>query len=147
MNSDSVGSEGYSLLKDLRLEIEAKDATFSLCFWLYFTSFSTFPVTIIQQVKHFSFSAFHIVAFFPFSGFCVLVGYSGFSESSWSTVFIIYRGLQHSVFCVLYNWVLSFDKLVSSEVGSTFSLHIRFVLVLILDGLLNVWFSWLTLVV
>ncbi|KAL9298115.1 hypothetical protein ACSQ67_024011 [Phaseolus vulgaris] len=50
MNSDSVGSEGYSLLKDLRLEIEAKDATFSLCFWLYFTSFSTFPVTIIQQV-------------------------------------------------------------------------------------------------
>ncbi|KAK7342850.1 hypothetical protein VNO80_25806 [Phaseolus coccineus] len=50
MNSDSVGSEGYSLLKDLRLEIEAKEGTFSLCCWLYFTSFSTFPVTIIQQV-------------------------------------------------------------------------------------------------
>ncbi|XP_020205835.1 SH2 domain-containing protein A isoform X1 [Cajanus cajan] len=50
MGTDAVGSEGYSLLKDLRLDIEVKDATFSLCFWLYFTDSATFPVTIIQQV-------------------------------------------------------------------------------------------------
>ncbi|XP_017406151.1 SH2 domain-containing protein A isoform X2 [Vigna angularis] len=50
MDRDSVGSEEYSLLKDLRLEIEAKDGTFSLCFWLYFTTSSAFPFTIIQQV-------------------------------------------------------------------------------------------------
>ncbi|XP_047150279.1 SH2 domain-containing protein A-like [Vigna umbellata] len=50
MDCASVGSEEYSLLKDLRLEIEAKDGTFSLCFWLYFTTSSAFPSTIIQQV-------------------------------------------------------------------------------------------------
>ncbi|XP_027911313.1 SH2 domain-containing protein A-like isoform X2 [Vigna unguiculata] len=50
MDSDSVGSQEYSLLKDLRLQIEPKDGTFSLCFWLYFTTSSTFPSTIIQQV-------------------------------------------------------------------------------------------------
>ncbi|KAH1210222.1 SH2 domain-containing protein A [Glycine max] len=50
MDTDAVGSEGYSPLKELRLEIEVKEGTFSLCFWLYLTSSTTFPVTIIQQV-------------------------------------------------------------------------------------------------
>ncbi|BAT99664.1 hypothetical protein VIGAN_10116000 [Vigna angularis var. angularis] len=45
-----MGSEEYSLLKDSTIEIEAKDETFSLCFWLYFTTSSAFPSTIIQQV-------------------------------------------------------------------------------------------------
>ncbi|XP_027354900.1 SH2 domain-containing protein A-like isoform X2 [Abrus precatorius] len=43
-------SHGYSLLKDLRLEIEVKDGTFSLYFWVYLMSSATFPATIIQQV-------------------------------------------------------------------------------------------------
>lgn len=50
MGTDAVGSEGYSPLKDLRLEIEVKEGTFSLCFWVYLKSSTTFPVTIIQQV-------------------------------------------------------------------------------------------------
>ncbi|XP_057447646.1 SH2 domain-containing protein B-like isoform X3 [Lotus japonicus] len=50
MGTDSMGSEGYSPLKDLRLEIEVKERTFSLCFWVYLMNSTTFPATIIQQV-------------------------------------------------------------------------------------------------
>ncbi|KAL2328274.1 hypothetical protein Fmac_021701 [Flemingia macrophylla] len=50
METGAVGGQHYSLLKDLRLDIEVKDGTFSLCFWLYLTTSTTFPVTVIQQV-------------------------------------------------------------------------------------------------
>ncbi|MED6150338.1 hypothetical protein PIB30_071369 [Stylosanthes scabra] len=48
--SDAMEKARYSLLKDLRAEIEVKDGTFSLCFWVYLTNSTTFPATIIQQV-------------------------------------------------------------------------------------------------
>ncbi|MED6156268.1 hypothetical protein PIB30_013074 [Stylosanthes scabra] len=48
--SDAMGNARYSLLKDLRAEIEVKDGTFSLCFWVYLTNSTMFPATIIQQV-------------------------------------------------------------------------------------------------
>ncbi|MED6156266.1 hypothetical protein PIB30_013072 [Stylosanthes scabra] len=48
--SDAMGNTRYSLLKDLRAEIEVKDGTFSLCFWVYLTNSTTFPATIIQQL-------------------------------------------------------------------------------------------------
>ncbi|XLR01059.1 hypothetical protein S83_067257, partial [Arachis hypogaea] len=50
MFTDAIGNAGYSLLKDLRAEIEVKDGTFSLCFWVYLANSTTFPATIIQQV-------------------------------------------------------------------------------------------------
>lgn len=49
MANGVVDSVEYSLLKDLRAEIEGEGA-FSLCFWVYIMSSSTFPATIIQQV-------------------------------------------------------------------------------------------------
>lgn len=52
LNTDAImGSEGYSTLKDLRVEIDGKEGTFSLCFWVYLMRSTTFPATIIQQVK------------------------------------------------------------------------------------------------
>ncbi|KAE9592859.1 putative transcription factor STAT family [Lupinus albus] len=50
MATDAMGIDGYSLLNDLKLEIEAKEGTFSLCFWVYLMSSTTFPATVIQQV-------------------------------------------------------------------------------------------------
>ncbi|XP_015958462.1 SH2 domain-containing protein A isoform X1 [Arachis duranensis] len=50
MFTDAIGNAGYSLLKDLRAEIEVKDGIFSLCFWVYLANSTTFPATIIQQV-------------------------------------------------------------------------------------------------
>ncbi|RYR11468.1 hypothetical protein Ahy_B04g068990 isoform B [Arachis hypogaea] len=50
MFTDAIGNAGYSLLNDLRAEIEVKDGTFSLCFWVYLANSTTFPATIIQQV-------------------------------------------------------------------------------------------------
>ncbi|KAI4323101.1 hypothetical protein L6164_022733 [Bauhinia variegata] len=52
MDSDAMGREEYSLLKDLRLEIETQEGTFSLCFWVYMMSSTPFPATIIQQVHN-----------------------------------------------------------------------------------------------
>ncbi|KAJ7981916.1 SH2 domain protein A [Quillaja saponaria] len=50
MGTEAMRSEEYSLLKDLRLEFEGKDGTFSLCFWVYLMSSTAFPATIIHQV-------------------------------------------------------------------------------------------------
>ncbi|QHO16338.1 uncharacterized protein DS421_10g302670 [Arachis hypogaea] len=50
MFTDAIGNARYSLLKDLRAEIEVKDGTFSLCFWVYLANSTTIPATIIQQV-------------------------------------------------------------------------------------------------
>ncbi|XP_054816947.1 SH2 domain-containing protein A-like [Prosopis cineraria] len=51
MGSDAImGSGDYPLLKDLRLEIEGQEGTFSVCFWVYLMSSTTFPATILQQV-------------------------------------------------------------------------------------------------
>ncbi|KAJ7948824.1 SH2 domain protein A [Quillaja saponaria] len=50
MGSEAMRSEEYSLLKDLRLEFEGKEGTFSLCFWVYLMSSTAFPATIIHQV-------------------------------------------------------------------------------------------------
>ena len=57
MGSDAMGNEEYSLLKDLRLEIEEKEGTFSLCFWVYLMNSTTFPVTILRQVSYGFFSS------------------------------------------------------------------------------------------
>ncbi|XP_022137019.1 uncharacterized protein LOC111008576 isoform X2 [Momordica charantia] len=46
-----MGSEECSLLKNLRLEIDGDDGRFTLCFWVYLMSSSTFPVTILHQVQ------------------------------------------------------------------------------------------------
>ncbi|KAK4285820.1 hypothetical protein QN277_002466 [Acacia crassicarpa] len=52
MGSDAImGSGDYPLLKDFRLEIEGKEGTFSVCFWVYLMSSTTFPATILQQVR------------------------------------------------------------------------------------------------
>ncbi|XP_061345036.1 SH2 domain-containing protein A-like [Gastrolobium bilobum] len=50
MDADAMGGGGYTLLKDLRFEIEGKEGTFSLCFWVYLMNSTTFPAIIIQQV-------------------------------------------------------------------------------------------------
>ncbi|XP_024028241.1 SH2 domain-containing protein A [Morus notabilis] len=43
--------ENYSLLKNLRVEIEGeKEKTFSLCFWLYLVNSTTLPLSILQKV-------------------------------------------------------------------------------------------------
>ncbi|KAF1885207.1 hypothetical protein Lal_00029096, partial [Lupinus albus] len=55
MATDAMGIDGYSLLNDLKLEIEAKEGTFSLCFWVYLMSSTTFPATVIQQNTGFPF--------------------------------------------------------------------------------------------
>ncbi|KAA8526724.1 hypothetical protein F0562_009047 [Nyssa sinensis] len=47
----TVAEDGdYTLLKDLRLEIEGEDGTFSLCFWLYLNNSTPLPATILRQV-------------------------------------------------------------------------------------------------
>ena len=50
MGTNAMGSGGYPQLKDLRVEIEVKEGTFSACFWVYLMSSTAFPATIIQQV-------------------------------------------------------------------------------------------------
>ncbi|XP_012575055.1 SH2 domain-containing protein A-like isoform X2 [Cicer arietinum] len=50
MGSDAMGREGYRTLKDLRLEIEGKEGTFSICFWVYLMNSTTFPAIILHQV-------------------------------------------------------------------------------------------------
>lgn len=49
---DIVMEDGdYSLLKDLRLEIDGEERTFALCFWVYLMKSTTFPATILRQVR------------------------------------------------------------------------------------------------
>ncbi|KAL5538299.1 hypothetical protein UlMin_045900 [Ulmus minor] len=50
MGDEAMEVKDYSLLKDFRVEIEGKEGTFSLCFWLYLVNSTTFPTTIIEQV-------------------------------------------------------------------------------------------------
>lgn len=52
MGSNNVEVEDdYSCLKDLRLEINGEEATFSLCFWLYLSNSTPFvPSTILRQM-------------------------------------------------------------------------------------------------
>ncbi|KAL6999690.1 hypothetical protein U1Q18_000845 [Sarracenia purpurea var. burkii] len=42
--------DGYSCLKDLRLEINGESGTFSLCFWLFLSNSTPFPSTILRQM-------------------------------------------------------------------------------------------------
>ncbi|KAK2987321.1 hypothetical protein RJ640_006409 [Escallonia rubra] len=42
--------DGYSLLKDLKLEIKNQDGSFCVCFWLYLTKSIQFPSILIRQV-------------------------------------------------------------------------------------------------
>lgn len=67
MADEALERGSYSLLKDLRVEIEGKEETFSLCFWLYLLNSTTLPVTIIQKVHQTNFFFF----FFSFIWFVV----------------------------------------------------------------------------
>ncbi|KAG9453002.1 hypothetical protein H6P81_005906 [Aristolochia fimbriata] len=44
------GGEDYLLLKDFRVDIHPEEPAFSLCFWIYLTSSTRPPVTIIRQL-------------------------------------------------------------------------------------------------
>ncbi|XP_042515838.1 SH2 domain-containing protein A-like [Macadamia integrifolia] len=46
-----VHDDDYSLLKDLKLEIDTAESTFSLCLWIYLLSSNPVPATIIRQVN------------------------------------------------------------------------------------------------
>lgn len=48
MDCEVNESEEYSLLKNLRLEIDGDDGCFNICFWVYLMNSSTFPVSILQ---------------------------------------------------------------------------------------------------
>ncbi|XP_057461323.1 SH2 domain-containing protein A-like isoform X2 [Actinidia eriantha] len=51
MESNSEGTEhDYSSLKDLRLEINSEDRTFSLCFWIFLSDSTPFSSTILRQM-------------------------------------------------------------------------------------------------
>lgn len=50
MGSEAVDDLGYSLLKDLRFEIDEKLTSFSLCFWVFLPSSTPFPCTILHQL-------------------------------------------------------------------------------------------------
>ncbi|XP_062087248.1 SH2 domain-containing protein B-like [Humulus lupulus] len=50
MGDEAMERENYLALKDLRVEIEREDGNFSLCFWIYLTNSTTFPVTLLQKV-------------------------------------------------------------------------------------------------
>ncbi|KAJ4952496.1 hypothetical protein NE237_029328 [Protea cynaroides] len=45
-----VHDDDYSLLKDLKLEIDTTEGTFSLCLWIYLLSSNTTPATIIREM-------------------------------------------------------------------------------------------------
>ncbi|XP_038898307.1 SH2 domain-containing protein A-like isoform X2 [Benincasa hispida] len=49
MGSEVNESEEYSLLKNLRLEIDVDDGCFTVCFWVYLMNSTTFPISILQQ--------------------------------------------------------------------------------------------------
>ncbi|GMH24243.1 hypothetical protein Nepgr_026086 [Nepenthes gracilis] len=51
MDSCAVDDLGYSLLKDLKLEIERKNPTFSLCFWVYLLNSTPFSCTVLRQMN------------------------------------------------------------------------------------------------
>ncbi|XAR56410.1 hypothetical protein NMG60_11036887 [Bertholletia excelsa] len=45
-----VADDGYSSLKDLRLEIDREDGDFALCLWLYLPNSTPLPSTILRQI-------------------------------------------------------------------------------------------------
>ncbi|PON98570.1 STAT transcription factor [Trema orientale] len=47
---EAMEGENYSVVKDLRVEIDTEEGSFSLCFWIYLTNSTTFPVTVLQEV-------------------------------------------------------------------------------------------------
>ncbi|XP_010274602.1 PREDICTED: uncharacterized protein LOC104609879 [Nelumbo nucifera] len=47
--SSAVCDDDYSLLKDLKMEIDTDEGTFSLCFWIYLLNATNPPSTIIRQ--------------------------------------------------------------------------------------------------
>ncbi|XP_059661383.1 SH2 domain-containing protein A-like [Cornus florida] len=51
MGTNVAEADDYSSLKDLRIEIDGENGTFSLCFWLYLTNFSPLPSIILRQVN------------------------------------------------------------------------------------------------
>ena len=64
MGNEAMEVENYSKLKDLRVEIEREEGSFSLCFWIFLTNSTTFPLTILHKVSNcpfiFSLSLFHL---------------------------------------------------------------------------------------
>ncbi|KAM6584974.1 hypothetical protein CsatB_011976 [Cannabis sativa] len=50
MGDEPMERDNYLALKDLRLEIEREDENFSVCFWIYLTNSTAFPVTLLQKV-------------------------------------------------------------------------------------------------
>ncbi|KAJ4958296.1 hypothetical protein NE237_025407 [Protea cynaroides] len=46
-----VYDDEYTLLKDLKLEIDTAEGTFSLCLWIYLLSSNPIPATIIRQMN------------------------------------------------------------------------------------------------
>lgn len=49
MGSETIENLGYSLLKDLCLEIGENETCFTLCFWVYLSNSTPFPSTILHQ--------------------------------------------------------------------------------------------------
>lgn len=50
----TIETEKYSLLEDFSVDVEVDDEeyeSFSLCFWVYLLNSTTFPSTIIRQVR------------------------------------------------------------------------------------------------
>lgn len=50
----ALDTEKYSLLEDFNVDVEVgkqEFETFSLCFWVYLLDSTTYPSTIIRQVK------------------------------------------------------------------------------------------------
>ncbi|GLU17757.1 hypothetical protein SLE2022_341130 [Rubroshorea leprosula] len=51
MGENVLRTEDYSLLKDFKVEIEAKGGScFCVCFWIYLLDSTAFPTTLIRQV-------------------------------------------------------------------------------------------------
>jgi hypothetical protein len=50
MGSDALRSKEYCALKDLELNFNEYDGTFSFCFWIYLMNSTAFPAIILHQV-------------------------------------------------------------------------------------------------
>lgn len=74
----ALDTEKYSLLEDFNVDVEVEKQefeTFSLCFWVYLLDSTTYPSTIIRQVRKFQplgkgwiFFELLLNVFFLFSG-------------------------------------------------------------------------------
>ncbi|GKV34444.1 hypothetical protein SLEP1_g42817 [Rubroshorea leprosula] len=49
-DNNVLNTDDYSLLKDFKVEIEAEEGRFCLCFWVYLLDSTAFPTTLITQV-------------------------------------------------------------------------------------------------